>query len=140
MWFYLGVIISIILLLSGCSNSKKDVEVNYGIPWEKDLKTAFTKAKKENKKLLIMAVSKGCRWCEKMKKETLSNRKVAKRLEKYILVKADRETSSERDQLPPFKHVPIIFFMTPDKEVIDNLRGYFEPEDFLEYITELEDD
>jgi len=61
-------------------------------------------------------------------------------LENYILVQADRETPSEREQLPPFKHVPIIFFMTPQKEVIDNLRGYFEPEDFLEYITEIEED
>jgi uncharacterized protein YyaL (SSP411 family) len=136
-WLKAGVIISTLFILMACSKEQKDA---YGIPWEKDLPTAFKKAKEANKNIMIMAVSEGCGWCKKMKERTLSNEKVAKKLEQYILVQADRETPNERDQLPPFKHVPIIFFMTPDKEVIDNLRGYFAPEDFLEYITELEED
>jgi thioredoxin-related protein len=148
LWLKVGVLTSIFFTFTACSESnsttKKEVSIekkdSYGIPWEKDLKTAFLRAKSENKNVMIMAVSENCRWCEKMKKQTLSNEKVAKVLENYVLVEADRETPSERDQLPPFRHVPIIFFMTPHKEVIDNLRGYFEPEDFLEYITEMEED
>jgi len=147
MWLKVGVIISIIFLFSGCSDEKETTESakiekkeTYGIPWEKDLPTAFEKAKKENKPLLVMAVSEGCGWCEKMKKRTLSNPEVAKRLEKYVLVMADRETPSERKQLPEFKHVPIIFFISSKKENLDNIRGYFTPEDFLEYLDEFEDD
>ena len=149
-WLKAGVIITALFILTACSdstqsNDKREIssieeKEDYGIPWEKDLSTAFEKAKAENKNVMIMAVSVNCKWCEKMKKNTLSNEKVAKKLENYILVKADRETPSEREQLPPFKHVPIIFFMTPEKEVIDNLRGYFAPEDFLEYITAMEED
>ncbi len=112
----------------------------YGIPWEKDLASAFKRAKKEQKIVMVMAVSDGCRWCEKMKKNTLSNQKVAKKLKNYILVMADRETESEKSQLPPFKHVPVIFFMTHEKETLDNLRGYFAPEDFLEYLRDLEEE
>ena len=74
-----------------------------------------------------------------MKKRTLSNPEVAKRLEKYVLVTADRETPSEREQLPEFKHVPIIFFMSPQKENLDNMRGYYAPDDFLAYLNEFED-
>ena len=139
-------IISTILIFTACSNEKK-VETKtetikkdtYGIPWVKDLPTAFALAKKENKNLMVMAVSVGCGWCKKMKKRTLSNPKDAKRLEKYILVQADRETPSEREQLPPFKHVPIIFFMTPNKDIIDNMRGYYLADDFLEYLNEIEE-
>lgn len=112
----------------------------YNIPWEKDLDTAFAKAKNENKILLVMAVSDGCVWCEKMKKKTLSNPKVAKQLENYVLVMADRETKDENEQLPPFKHVPVIFFMTHEKETLDSLRGYFTPEDFLDYLIEFEEE
>ena len=150
LWLKVGVIISTIFIFTACSDSKenstttKEISIekkaNNGIPWEKDLKTAFSRAKSENKNVMIMAVSEGCRWCDKMKKRTLSNQKVAKVLENYILVQADRETPSQREQLPPFRHVPIIFFMTPQKEIIDNLRGYFAPEDFLEYIVEMEED
>jgi thioredoxin-related protein len=108
------------------------------IPWVKDMPTAFELAKKEHKDVMIMVVSEGCRWCEKMKEETLSDERVLKKLEKYILVQADRETPSERSQLPEFNHVPVIFFMSPHKEVIDDLRGYFPPNDFLEYLDEIE--
>ncbi len=150
MWLRIGVILSIIILFSSCSEeqeikesiekkSKVNKEENYGIPWEKDLPTAFEKAKEENKTLMIMAVSDGCSWCKKMKKRTLSNPEVAKRLEKYVLVTADRETPSEREQLPEFKHVPIIFFMSPQKENLDNMRGYYAPDDFLTYLNEFED-
>jgi thioredoxin-related protein len=149
LWLKIGVIISTIFIFTACSNSKengttkKEVSIEkkdvYGIPWEKDLKTAFLRARSENKNVIIMAVSVGCGWCKKMKERTLSNPEVAKRLEKYILVQADRETPTERDQLPPFKHVPILFFMTPDKEVIDNMRGYYLAEDFLEYLNEIEE-
>ena len=140
----IALIISAIFIFTACSDEGKvktaTIESDkYGIPWAKDLPTAFALAKKENKNLLVMAVSVGCGWCKKMKERTLSNIEVAKRLEKYILVQADRETPSEREQLPSFKHVPIIFFMTPDKELIDNMRGYYLADDFLEYLNEIED-
>jgi thioredoxin-related protein len=142
----LAIIFLNILLFSACSKEnkeKKSIEIThidkYGIPWAKDLSTAFTLAKKEKKNVIIMAVSVGCSWCKKMKERTLSNPKVAKRLEKYILVQADRETPSQREQLPPFKHVPILFFMTPKKEIIDSMRGYYQTDDFLDYLNQIED-
>lgn len=145
-WLNIALIISTIFIFTSCSNEEKtEIKTEtikkdkYGIPWAKDLPTAFALAKKENKNLVVMAVSVGCGWCKKMKERTLSNPKVAKRLEKYILVQADRETPSEREQLPPFKHVPIIFFMTPNKEIIDNMRGYYLVDDFLEYLDEIEE-
>ncbi|MBU1667737.1 thioredoxin family protein [bacterium] len=147
-WLKLSVLISSIFIFTACSDEKSSTDLSktsvekketYDIPWVKDLPTAFELAKKEKKNVMVMAVSEGCRWCDKMKAKTLSNEKVAKKLQEYILVQADRETPSQRDQLPEFKHVPIIFFMKPNREVIDNLRGYFEAEDFLEYLNELEE-
>jgi len=135
-----------LLLFVGClkedgveKKTQPIVQDKYGIPWAKDLPTAFSLAKKERKNLIIMAVSVGCGWCQKMKERTLSHPKVAQRLEQYILVQADRETPTERTQLPPFKHVPVLFFMTPEKNLIDNMRGYYLVDDFLEYLNEIEE-
>ena len=130
----------LMLGFTACDTKKTTYERNmgYGIPWEKDLDSAFKKAKEEKKLLIVMAVSDNCQWCEKMKKNTFSNPKVAKKLENYVLVMADRETPSEREQLHTFKHVPVTFFMTHEKETIDELEGYFHPEDFLEYLTDFE--
>jgi len=137
------IMILIMLLITACqSREETTYEKNrgYGIPWEKNLETAFKKAKEQHKILLVMAVSDGCTWCNKMKKNTLSNPKVAEKLKKYILVMADRETPSEKEQLPPFKHVPVIFFMTYKKETLDSLRGYFTAEDFLDYLKDFEEE
>lgn len=136
-FFFNGCFVSDTEEKTTSNNSVK--KETYGIPWEKDLPTAFAKAKAQNKNLLVMAVSVGCRWCDKMKAQTLSNPEVAKKLKNYVMVQADRETPNERNQLPEFNHVPIIFFMTPNKEVIDNLRGYFEPKDFLDYLNDMEE-
>jgi len=145
--YKLVLFITISILFISCETKPKTTKTTfekyknpYGIPWEKSLNSAFKKAKKEHKLVIVMAVSQGCTWCEKMKKNTLSNAKVAKRLKNYVLVMADRETQSEREQLPPFKHVPVIFFMTDERESLDNLRGYFDPEDFLEYLTNFEEE
>jgi len=143
----ISILLVLMLITIGCESKNETTKTTlqkygnpYGIPWEKDLDTAFKKAKAKNKLVIVMAVSQGCRWCEKMKKNTLSNPKVAKRLKNYILVMADRETPSEREKLPPFNHVPIIFFMTHQGEMLDNLRGYFTPDDFLEYLTDFEEE
>ncbi|CAA6804751.1 MAG: Unknown protein [uncultured Sulfurovum sp.] len=134
-------LIFLLLNFTACDTKKTTYEKNigYGIPWEKDLTSAFIKAKKEKKVLLVMAVSDDCRWCEKMKKETLSEPKVAEKLKNYVLLMVDRDNKSEAEQLPPFKHVPIIFFMTHEKETLEHIRGYFSPEDFLEYLIDFEE-
>jgi len=132
----------LVLSFAACDAKETTYERNmgYGIPWEKDLDSAFEKAKEEKKLLLVMAVSDHCQWCEKMKKNTLSNAKVAEKLKNYVLVMADRETPHEREQLHPFKHVPIIFFMTHEKETLDELQGYFSPDDFVEYLIDFENE
>ena len=134
----------LLFLFIGCESKEETTYEKYAknspIPWERDITSAFDKAKKEHKIVLIMAVSQGCKWCEKMKSETLANKKVLDKLKKYILVMADREIPKEREQLPPFKHVPIIFFINSKKEELDNLRGYFDKEDFLTYLNEFENE
>ena len=135
----------LLMLLNGCNKKREETTLEkygnpFGIEWVKDLPTAFQKAKIEHKIVLVMVVSQGCRWCIKMEKETLANSKVKKKLQKYILVMADRETPSEKEQLPPFKHVPILFFLNENREELDNLRGYFSAEDFLDYLNEFEEE
>ena len=116
------------------SNKREDV-----IPWVDNIDEAFELTKNEHKNIIIMAVSDGCRWCDRLKEESLSNPKVLKQLERYILVQADRETPEERAILPQFRHVPVLFFATPEREFYDDLRGYYNAEDLLSYLNEVED-
>ena len=107
------------------------------VNWIKDLDTAFSLSKEQNKPLIVMVESHGCRWCIKMKEETLNAPDVLKKLDEFVIVKVLRENPADRSRLPEFKHVPIMFFYQPNGELFDSLRGYFIAEDFLEYLNEL---
>lgn len=109
--------------------------------WEKDTATAFAKAKAEKKNVMLMVEASHCRWCKKMKQETLADEEVKKRLQNYILVKIAR-CDKEAMKILPESHypAPTTFFMTPEGEIIERAIGFFEADDFITYINDVEAD
>ncbi len=110
----------------------------FALDWVKDIDTALEIAKKEHKVVMVMVEGEHCRWCKKMKGRTLSDDTVEKRLEKFVLVKVMREDGKATAKLPPVHGVPTIFFMKEDREVIEEVVGYFVIEDFISYIDDVE--
>lgn len=110
----------------------------FSVEWVKDIDTALTLAKAEHKNIMILVEGENCRWCKKMKHRTLSDDSVEKRLEKYVVVKVMREDGDAMSVLPSIQGVPTIFFMKENKEVIEEIVGYFNVEDFLSYIGDVE--
>ena len=106
--------------------------------WAKDIDTAFKQAQKEEKTVMVMVEGEHCRWCKKMKYRTLADDSVQKKLESYITVKVMREDEDAVKDLPIIDGVPTIFFMTPQRKVIETVVGYFNVEDFLSYISDVE--
>jgi thioredoxin-related protein len=49
-----------------------------------------------------------------------------------------REDSKAMSVMPQIKGVPTIFFMKADKTVIEDIVGYFNVEDFISYINDVE--
>jgi len=109
-----------------------------GLTWVKDPKTAFTLAKKEHKIVMLMVEGMHCRWCIKMKRRTLADETVRAKLASYVLVKVMREDKSAIKELPHIQGVPSIFFMTADKKILESVIGYFNIEDFLSYVSDVE--
>ncbi|HIP47803.1 MAG TPA: thioredoxin family protein [Lutibacter sp.] len=108
------------------------------LDWVKDIETALTLAKKENKNVMVMVEGENCRWCQKMKHRTLSDENVEKRLKKFVIVKVMREDENAMKHLPEVKGVPTVFFMTAEKKVIEEVIGYFDVLDFTSYIGDVE--
>ncbi len=106
--------------------------------WVKDIDTAFEMAQKEQKAVMVLVEGENCRWCKKMKHRTLGDENVQKKLKSYITVKVMRENEDDVKDLPIIHGVPSIFFITPRKEVIESVVGYFNVEDFLSYISDVE--
>jgi len=108
------------------------------IVWMKDINSAFKLAQKEQKTVMVLVEGKHCRWCVRMKQRTLGNENVQKKLKSYIAVKVMREDEDAVKDLPIIHGVPSIFFLTPKKEVLESVIGYFNVEDFLSYISDVE--
>ncbi len=108
------------------------------IVWLKDINTAFEIAKKEQRTVMVLVEGENCRWCKKMKHRTLGDENIQKKLKSYIAVKVMRENEDDVKDLPIIHGVPSIFFMTAKKEVIESVVGYFNVEDFLSYISDVE--
>lgn len=106
--------------------------------WLEDIDTTFKMAEKEQKTVMVLVEGENCRWCKKMKHRTLSDAKVKEKLKTYITVKVMREDENSVKDLPIIQGVPSIFFMTAKKEVIESVVGYFNVEDFLSYISDVE--
>ncbi|WP_373029245.1 thioredoxin family protein [Sulfurovum sp.] len=110
----------------------------FSVEWVKDIDTAFVLAKKEQKNMMVLVEGENCRWCKKMKYRTLSDESVEKRLENFVVVKVMREDPSAMSVLPRVKGVPTIFFMKENKEVMEEVIGYYDVEDFISYINSVE--
>jgi len=110
----------------------------FSLEWVKDIDTAFTMAKKEHKNVMVFVEGENCRWCKKMKGRTLSDESVEKRLEKFVVVKVMREDPKAMAFLPDIKGVPTTFFMNSNKKVLESAIGYWNVEDFIAYINDVE--
>ena len=108
------------------------------VDWVKDIDTALMQANKEHKNVMVMVEGEYCRWCKKMKGRTLTDDAVEKRLKNYVVVKVMRGDGNAMGKLPPVQGVPTIFFMKPDKTIIQEVMGYFNVEDFISYINDVE--
>lgn len=111
-----------------------------GLPWHSDIDTAFTIAAKENKFVIIMVGEDYCKWCTKMKDNTFTDPRIKEKLEKYTLVSVKRSDKSSIKHVPSFDGtIPSLFFMHSSREMIEPVVGYFEADDFLSYIQEIEE-
>ncbi len=106
--------------------------------WQKDITTAFEKAQKENKVVMVLVEGEHCRWCKKMKHRTLSDDSVSERLEPYIIVKVMREDTEAVKDLPAINGVPSIFFLKANKKVLETVVGYYNIVDFTSFIDSVE--
>ncbi len=107
--------------------------------WQDSLQKAFDTAKESDKRIMVMVEGEHCKWCKKMLHRTLGDDGVQKKLvEKYISVRVKREDLETMKSLPEVSGVPTIFFMDNNKNVIEEVIGYFDVIDFTSYLRDVD--
>jgi uncharacterized protein YyaL (SSP411 family) len=103
-------------------------------PWDEE---ALTRARKEDKPILLSIGYSSCHWCHVMEKESFENEAIAGIMnERFINIKVDREERPDLDEL--YMNAvqvmtgsggwPMTVFLTPDL-VPFHAGTYFPPED-----------
>jgi len=109
--------------------------------WETDMDLAFERAQKEHRNVLIMVEDTRCKWCKNMKMGALSDPNVQAKMQPYILLKVQRSDKETAKRITEFTGaIPSFYFMEPNQELYESIVGYFTTEDFLQFLTEIEED
>jgi len=106
--------------------------------WEKDIATAFKKAKESNQTVMIYVETNNCPWCRKMKHRTLANDDVFEKLQNYVVVRTIKNSQEAQKYGLNVTYVPTIFFYSPKEELYQKTVGYYSVEDFLSWLGDIE--
>ncbi len=108
------------------------------ITWNSSFAAAKAKAQKEEKIIYVVITSETCRWCRKLEATTLEDKVVIKNLnKKYAAVALTRG----KDKYPPCLKAPMVpmtYFLAPDGRVIYSVPGYWQIEDYLSMMGDVE--
>ncbi len=108
------------------------------IQWYEDFYKAHQESLKSGKPLFVFIERHNppCRWCQLMKRRTLSDEEIANFInQNFIPVQVVRENRNYPKELYP-KYVPTIYVIQGDK-VLKRIIGYWSKEDFLSDIEDM---
>lgn len=108
------------------------------VEWQNNYNEAIQTAQEENKRIYMLIVSDDCVWCRKFKNQTLTDKKILKRLdEKYVLLLLNRDD----DFIPrKFKTAPIPrhYFLTSKGKKVFPVVGYRTVDTFNTFLDDVE--
>lgn len=101
--------------------------------YETSYEKAITKAKRENKLLMLVMVTHYCPWCRKYERDTLSKKSIASLVnKKYIPLVLNREGRAFPAKFDT-PRIPTTMFIDPNKEIIVYQEmGFKVKKEFLE--------
>ncbi|WP_295421467.1 DUF255 domain-containing protein [Sulfurovum sp.] len=109
------------------------------LKWHDEIDDAFKEAQKTDKKVMILVEDEHCRWCKRMKQESLCDAQIKEKLNAYVLLKIDRADDENMEALPGLRGpIPSFHLFDAQKRELDTLAGYYNKEHFFEYLNELE--
>ena len=96
-----------------------------------NINDAFTKAKSEKKRMILLIVIKdGCHWCEKMLEETMQDKVVKKVLSDTVIVITDLDSALSK--VYKAEQTPSLYFIdSKTKKSIYEQVGYEKPGSFM---------
>jgi thioredoxin-related protein len=100
------------------------------------LKSSLLKSKREQKPLMVLVTAEHCKYCAKMKRDTLDNQEVKDNLEGFLFAKVDKTSVDAQKYLPKTRYTPTVYFISKDFHVVNTVKGYLNAYDFNMWIDD----
>ncbi len=110
---------------------------NADIKWETDLNTAFERAEKENRLLMIYLYSPRCHYCKFMEEKVFPAKEVQEIVNKnFVPVKVRKCTDDGQFIKVHYGYMgtPMFYFVKPDGDLIKSIFGAWQKKDFLKIL------
>lgn len=108
------------------------------LDWSHDYEQALTQAEKEHKDVYLFIGADKCKFCDRFKKVTLSDKGIMQRLKKdYVLVYLSRDQHPVPERFK-IKGVPRHYFLSADGKIIHETWGGREVHGFYDVLDEAE--
>jgi len=108
------------------------------VQWNSDFAAAKAKAQKEDKIIYAVITSETCRWCRKLEETTLKDPKIIKNLNAKYAAVAITRGKGKYPQCFKAPMVPMTYFAAPDGRIIYSVPGYWQEEDYLSMMGDVE--
>jgi thioredoxin-related protein len=95
-----------------------------------ELKDTLLKAKREHKPIMVYVKAEQCQYCEKMKKNTLSDSTVQENISDFLFVVTDKNSADAKKYLPSTRYTPTVYFISSKFKVVNTVKGYLGKDDF----------
>ena len=106
--------------------------------WEHNFQHALNSAQKEKKMVYFFIGADKCRYCDKFKKETLSNKKLIETMKKeYVLLYMSRDQHAIPNGFEKYG-VPMHYFLTSEGKIIAKVQGSRELAGWYDVLDEID--
>ena len=102
--------------------------------WFYDVASAEDYAKQVGKNVMVYVENKRSKWSKKMRKETLSSKKVKDALKDFVWVKLQKGSAEANAYGLTPKLAPTVYFRKADGTSLVAAKGYFGVENFLKWV------
>ena len=102
------------------------------VNWLFDYDAGISKARSENKIVLIDFYADWCSWCKVLDQETYADKEVASYLnEKFVCIKIDSDKNISLSKNFNVTGLPTIVFLSSNEKEVGRIVGYEPPNQFL---------
>jgi thioredoxin-related protein len=100
------------------------------------LKKSLLQSKREQKPLMVLVTSESCRYCDKMKKNTLSDEQVKESLDGFLFTTVQKSSVEARRYFGKTRYTPTVYFVSSAFSIVNTVSGYLGPKDFNKWVKD----